>query len=459
MPRPIGVSLLVFLTLLVDRTVCDSSSERSVHDDVLASLCTPNSPTERTDAKSLPTPTLSLSDAYTLQISIVASAEPLALFVTDANGFVVALDAQRRSNATLTLLHDDVARSQRLVPRALFAEGCTTVEGMGVDNWQAVVEQFDYEAATGLHLEDHAAPSTVTALSEPELASAEPQLEVTADGRTIVRMLQLPSLYVPLVYLRGCHNMLCEAVVYVRRFTRSEWPTAADGARTFMDATSAVAGWWGDPACTSLFVCAAMPPVHHHGGLPQRCTEVDVRPAIVARLEAAAAAAATRPTSSDTTPLRVDVSMSGATLRVRAAACDEMRLYLKDGMGSGAAVLAFRAGPELTLKLAPSRDATGNTTAGTANAAAPSAPRVVWAHRACGPVAAPAEHRCSAPIELAPLLLAANAAHSAASPTATVPGALMGHGRHDNGHDDRRSAAPPSHHHHAGHAALRRRRA
>ena len=81
----------------------------------------------------------------------------------------------------------------------------------------------------------------------------------SADGRTTVRMLQRPSLFVPLVYLRVCRHMICNAVVYVRRFTRSEWPTAADGAKTFTVGGAAVADWWRDPACTSLFACAAMP--------------------------------------------------------------------------------------------------------------------------------------------------------------------------------------------------------
>ena len=435
MRRPASVSLVVLFTLLVGRTtVCDA--ERSVHDNVLASLCTPQSPTERAQSEPLPTPTLFQSGASTLQISIAESAAPLALFVTDAEGTVLALDTQRRSNATLTLPFDALSEPQRLVPRALLAEGCTRVEGAGIDNWRAVVEQFDYEAAGGVALGPHvhAHGRGSHNLSEPELASAVPQLEVTADGRTTVRMLQRPSLYVPLVYLRGCRNKLCEAVVYVRRFKRSEWPTAADGARTFQDAAAAAAGWWRDPACTSLFACATMPPVHHHGGLPQRCTELDVRPAIVARLEAAAAAA-TRPTSSDITPLPVRVSVaSGARLRVRAAECDEMRLYLKDRTGSDAAVLAFRAGAELSLALAPPRDGASNAT---------STPRVVWAYRACGPLTAPAELRRSAPIELAPFLLAANAAAPPAA--AGLPGARGASMSHMHGrHDERSSAA--SHH-------------
>lgn len=427
-PASVHVSLVVFFALLAGRT-CDA--ERSVHDSVLAALCTPQSPTERARSEPLPTPTLFQSGASTLHISIAASAAPLALFVTDADGTVLALDAQSRWNATLTLPFDALSEPQRLVPRALLAEGCTTVEGAAVDNWRAVVEHFDYEAALGVALGPHAhAHGRGHNLTEPELAAAVPQLEVSADGRTTVRMLQRPSLYVPLVYLRGCRNKLCEAVVYVRRFTRSEWPTAADGARTFQDPAVHVAGWWRDPACTSLFACATMPPVHHHGGLPQRCTELDVRPAIVSRLEAAAAAAATRPPASDITPLPVRVSVaSGGRLRVRAAECDEMRLYIKDGMGSDAAVLAFRAGAELSLALAPSRGGAGNAT---------SAPRVVWAYRACGPLTAPVELRRSAPIELAPLLLAANAA----VPPAAAP-MTRGHGRHDE-----RSSAM-SHHAHA----------
>ena len=241
--------------------------------------------------------------------------------------------------------------------------------------------------------------------------------------------------------------MICQTVVYVRHFTRADWPTAADGTRafadTFTDAAAAVAGWWLDPACTSLFACAVMPPTHYHGGLPQRCTELDVRPAIVARLEAAA------PTSSDTLPLRVTHTVaSGGRLLVSVAACDEIRLYLKDGPGGDAAVLSYRSSAELFLAfadLAPSRDDDAGAAKAGAAKVAPSAPRAIWAYRACGPLGAPTELRRSAPIELAPLLLAANELHAAAAPAAAAPAvaapaaALPGAER------------APHHHHHRHH--------
>ena len=119
-PASVHVSLVVFFALLAGRT-CDA--ERSVHDSVLAALCTPQSPTERARSEPLPTPTLFQSGASTLHISIAASAAPLALFVTDADGTVLALDAQSRWNATLTLPFDALSEPQRLVPRALLAEG------------------------------------------------------------------------------------------------------------------------------------------------------------------------------------------------------------------------------------------------------------------------------------------------------------------------------------------------
>ena len=110
------------LTLLVGRTACAGLPEDSVHGDALASLCTATSLTKRTSNKPLPTPTLVQSGASTLQISIAANAAPLALFVTHASGTVMALDAQRRSNTTLTLPLDAMSKPLRLVPRALLAE-------------------------------------------------------------------------------------------------------------------------------------------------------------------------------------------------------------------------------------------------------------------------------------------------------------------------------------------------
>ena len=77
----------------------------------------------------------------------------LSLFVTDAEGTIVALDAQRTSNATLTLPLDTMSKPQRLVPRALLAESCTRVEGAAIDNWQALVTNYrleDYEAAVAM---------------------------------------------------------------------------------------------------------------------------------------------------------------------------------------------------------------------------------------------------------------------------------------------------------------------
>ena len=462
---------LVLLALLV--TACSGSPQRSADDAALASATSSCKAQKipRTDAKPLPTPRLLQVSASSVKSPSSPQPHP-SLFVTDAEGTVVALNAQRILNATLTLPLDTMSKPQQLIPRALLAEGCTRTEGAALDNWQAMITNYtlaDYEAAVAMphttaHMAHGHAHGRSHNLTDNELASAEPQLEVSADGRTALRMLQRPSLYVPLVYLRSCHNKLCAAVVYMRRFTRAEWPTHADGARTFVDATAALAGWWRDPAATSLFACAAMPVEHHCGGFPQRCTELDVRAAVVARLEAAAAA---RPgTAGDGTPLRVAASVDGgAKLRVRTAACDEMRLYVKDGPTSGAAVLALRAYTELSLPLGGPTATTSNgtaTAAGGASAAAPAAPRTVWVYRACGPLTAPTELRRSAPIELAPLLLAARAAASpaaagvaapaavaaaaVASPAATLPGSKGGATSHAGHHDERSTnaaAAPP----------------
>lgn len=435
MRRP-PVSLAVF-TLLVGRTVCDDyifgqtpakpsppTPKPSVHDDMLAQLCeAPENPP--TNTNSLPKPSLFQTGASTVQVFIVATAAPHALYVTDADGTVLAMGSHRKSNVSLMLPLDAMSKPQQLVPRAILTEGCTTVAGEGVNNWQAVVAQFtlaDYEAAIGAGPHAAHAHGATHNLTEHELASAEPHVEVTADGRTTVRMLQRPNLYVPLMYVRSCMHKMCKPVVYVRRFTRSEWPSHAEGARTFTDATAAVAGWWRDPSVTSLFACAAMPVVHNCGGFPQRCTEIDVRAAVVARLEAAAAAAAPpRAVSSDpTAPLRVKVEVdSRARLWVRATACEEMRLYLKDGQGSDAAILTFRAHTELSFALEGNATAGGATTTTTAP---PSAPRVVWAYRACGPLTAPTELRRSAPIELGPLLLAAAAKAKAEANAAAESG-------------------------------------
>ena len=103
-------------TLLVVCTVCEGSPERNVHDDVLASLCDA-SKSPRSNIQHLRTPSLLQTSAATLQIFLIGNDAPLALYVTDAEGTIIALDAQHRSNVTLTVPRSHVSAAEACAAR------------------------------------------------------------------------------------------------------------------------------------------------------------------------------------------------------------------------------------------------------------------------------------------------------------------------------------------------------
>ena len=356
---------LHFITLaaLATRAAADGSREPSPHDATLKSLC-PNGFDDTGMKKRLPPPVLEQQSF--LGVRIRTSSKPLAIYVTDADDTIIAL-ASNSANVTLNMPAEAMEQPQKLVPHAVVPIGfnptgriCVDVRGEGVENWRASVDNFNYEGAMGHDI--HATHD----LPEALLTSVVPQLTVADDGkRATVTMRQHPSLYVPLVYLK-CSTT---NIVGFHRFARAAWPnTRGPDFRLTMD------GWNADGACTRLQACAAMPSQVSCGGFPQRCAEVDLLPALVSRIEA-------KGVVNGGSAFRVTATLARGRLTVHDASggppCEGMRLYLKDGSTSSAAILAFSDG-DVQYALTPE--------ANRSTAAAGAPPRMVWAYRACGVV-------------------------------------------------------------------------
>lgn len=351
----------------------DGSPETTAYSTLLGSLCV-TIPSSRQAAVDTALLTLTQTSFRSIRIAVTNSEIPLALYVTDAEGTVLNL-AQSTSNTTLTLPLEAASQPQRFVPHALFAK-CTLITGAGVDNWQSRINSFDYGAAMamgGTH-----AHGTMPALDEAALERAVPHLAMATDGRSaLLTMRQLPSLFVPMVYLK-CSTT---AVVWMHTFERTAWPPSG-GLYTAMDD-----GWWGDWGCTRLFACAAMPARENCGGFPQRCTELDLVPTIVARIEKGATLGA------HAAPLAAVARVSsGPRLTVHVETCDGARVYLKDAPSPTGNVLAFAKG-DIGLSLAPNASSSGH-----------SIPAAVWVFRACGPADRVPSVTRSAAIRLPPLI-------------------------------------------------------
>ena len=378
---------------LVAVAVADGTAEKTPFDDILASLCAGRT-TAPSPADARP-PLLSQLAFASVHMSMERTAT--ALYVTDADGTVLAL-ARDTNAATLLLPTEAVEQPQRLVPHALIvtAAGCERTRGDAVDNWRALLEGFDYDAAGGAHAmhDGHGGE-----LSESILSSAVPRLSMAADGgaAVTVSMKMMPGLFVPLLFLK------CQTtnIVGWRRFDRAHWPATSAPPATF---SAVVDGWMADGACTRLYACAAMPAGSEScGGFPQRCTDLDMLPWLVSRLEAHSPAG----TDDGGSYGRLQVTLTverGPRLVVHSPACEGMRLYLKDGPRRGAAVLAYAASGTVRWELPVNR----------------SSLHAVWAYRACGGGPAAALVSRSEQLRLAPLVALHEAAQAQAAQAAAA---------------------------------------
>ena len=415
-----------FLLVIVAGARADGSAERTRFDGVLASLC----PAHAAPYKLTGPPTLVQSSAA--NVTVNASGSPLAVYVTDADGTIVAL-SKNRSYVTLTVPNEAVHQPQRLTPHAVYAAlatgadgrtsaACSTADGTGVDNWKSFVENFDYMGAGGAH------PGAPGGPNETVLSASVPRLAVSADGRRATVSLQRDAaFFIPLLYVT------CQTthVIGLYPLERASWP--ASGASAFVTSLDVWSLGLADGSCLRLHACAAMPAQESCGGFPQRCADIDLLPYLVAAIEKAAvtttiqeAAATTaaaggggdgngkgggkggggssggkgggskrvgdRPTTTaSAAELQVSASLShGMRLRVRAEPCDGMRFYLKSGGRASTLVpprvLAFGAG-DLHLSLSEHNLSAAST---------------LHVYRACGPLQAP--HLSHTSLPLAPII-------------------------------------------------------
>ena len=257
--------------------VADGVPEKTTFDVTLASLCTAF---DRPPSRVLEPPSVLQHGAQ--QVRVAASGAPWALYVTDEDDTILALAADGNSVVDLSLPSEVAEQAKTLRPHAVYPvdqHGCATISGDKVDNWQSFIANFDYQGAGGMHAGHHTPSAAV-------LTSAEPQWLVdAATGRPTVTMNRLPSVYIPLLYIK-CQST---AVIGLHRFDRTSWPTSK--ADRF---TAEVAPLDG---CTRLYACAAMPAQENCGGFPQRCAELDFLPLLIGRLEreAGGTAASARP--------------------------------------------------------------------------------------------------------------------------------------------------------------------
>lgn len=428
---------LLLSLAIAGRTSADGSAEPTEASAMLASLCASSKviyASSHGTAEQIPVIT---QTAYaTLAVSTPSVlATLLAVYVTDTDDTLLALSRDVNAvNATTALalpLHA-VEQPQRFKPHSVLrgeGKACTIVDGKPVDNWKARVENFDYEAAGGAHAGMHGGPG------EAVLAAAVPRVSISADGENLtVTMARHPHLFIPLLYLKCASTN----VLGLYTFEHASWPghnkpqTAAEGGEggeaptADAQAFRATLDPWASGDCRRLFACAAMPAQESCGGFPQRCTQVDLLPTLVRRIEAASSGghSGEGPEAVSSGP-RGGRSGSHSTFHALHASavitrnrqlvvsvgdtCDHMRLYLKNASSTRqaassssppAAILAYGTGT-LHLPLSPTND----TAAGAVRITRGS---TLYLYRSCGRIFGPgaAPTVSSAPIRLAPLFAA-----------------------------------------------------